>query len=158
MFRKRGWVFLHAVSGMLFSGGIVISTLLEWWIVNQTNQLELWKFWFTQVSSMDKLVVVPSLTLSMISGMAQTALDYGSMVTAPKHIRLALHIIATFGLWWASTDLTTQKRARKAVLDHAATSTTIPTVLILRRWSNVVSCLLVGVLYALMGLKPGYKG
>lgn len=158
---KQTWVFLHAICNMLFTGGIVLSTILEWRVVSNENP-EVVKYWFINACShIDKFIVLPALTVSIIAGFAQTALDYGSMKTAPKHIRLAIHILATFGLWWIGTDLTTQRAAKTSVLSWYKKATknrrvNLPKVVYFRRASNVVSCFFVGALYALMALKPWY--
>lgn len=159
---KQTWVFLHAVANMFFTGGIVLSTLLEWRVVSDQNP-EVVYFWFTRVvSTVDTWIVLPALTISIVAGFAQTALDYGSMKSAPKHIRRAIHILATFGLWWMATDLTTQRTAKTQILQwykkvSRNRRVKLPTkILFLRRASNLMSCLFVGTLYALMALKPWY--
>jgi hypothetical protein len=114
-------------------------------------------------------VVMPALTGSVVSGVAQATLKYGSFRTAPKFVRGTLHALATFALWWALTDVTTQHAARRDVLEWCqqydnkddttrgnTTDDDIPRVVLLRRWSNVVSCLFVTALYGIMVLKPGY--
>jgi hypothetical protein len=165
---KQVWVLIHALCNMFFSGGIVLSTLLEWRVVSSAAPDVIY-FWFTRIiSKIDKAIVLPALTGSIVAGFAQTALDYGSMATAPKHIRLAIHILATFALWWMATDLTTQQRAKTSVeqwyknakqdkQDNSSSATAdLPKVLYVRRYSNLVSCFFVAALYALMALKPGY--
>jgi len=163
---KKIWVLIHAISNTLFSGGVILSTILEWFVVSEKNPPEVLHYWFTQqVSNIDKIVVLPALTISILAGFAQTALDYGSMATAPQHIRRAIHILATFAMWWGATDLTTQRAAKKSVQDwyddaitnNKSAGNPIPKVLYFRRWSNVVSCLFVAALYGLMALKPEYR-
>lgn len=159
---KRFWLLVHATCSMLFSGGIIVSTVIEWLVVGSARP-DVVAFWFSRVSNIDKALVLPALSGAIVSGMAQAAQDYGCMGEAPKHIRRAIHILATFALWWGSTDLTTQRSAKESVAawqararDGASSASGVPSVLHFRRWSNVVSCLFVGSLYALMALKPGY--
>lgn len=165
---KRGWVLIHALASMLFSGGIILSTILEWSIISgrASANPQVVRFWFSDgtVSLVQKAIVLPALTLTIISGMAQAAMDYGCMSASPLHIRVAIHILATFCLWWGGTDLTTLHVSKAAVLEwyphnkdtQQEAVDPLPNVLFLRRWSNVVSCLFLGLLYAFMALKPGY--
>jgi len=186
---KRGWVFLHALSNTFFAGGIILSTIMEWYIIRSASSSsssnmkspEIIKYWFLGINSrIDKGIVLPALTCSIVAGFAQAALDYGSMMQAPVHIRSAVHILATFALWWLITDLPTQSRARTAIVkwyqqrstaaaaaaaadsgknddsSSLLSSLELPRVLYWRRWSNIVSCLFVVSLYAIMSLKPGY--
>jgi hypothetical protein len=175
---KQVWVLVHAISNTFFAGGIVLSTLLEWLIVREANSSptrnpEVIMFWFTGkgASKIDKVVVLPALTLSLVSGFAQAANDYGSMTAAPKHIRLAIHILASFAIWWIVTDLQTQEIAQARVKDWyrrveaAAASSSyaddllpleeLPKILFWRRFSNMGSCFFVAALFGLMALKPG---
>jgi hypothetical protein len=170
---KRVWVLIHAMSNMFFASGIILSTILEWRVLSTRNP-EVIHDWFGKVvSKIETTIVLPSLTLAIVSGFAQTALDYGSMATAPKHIRISIHILATFALWWMATDVPTVQSSKIALNDwyndvtkgqnvgqgtkekHSIT-TSLPKVLYLRRWSNAVSCLFVASLYGIMTLKPGY--
>jgi hypothetical protein len=175
---KQVWVLVHAMSNTFFAGGILLSTLLEWLIVREANSSptknpEVINFWFTGkgASRIDKIVVLPALTLSLVSEFVQVANDYGSMAAAPKHIRLAIHILASFATWWIVTDLQTQEIAQARVKDWyqrvatgAAASSAdevspkedLPKILYWRRFSNMGSCLFVAALFALMTLKPGY--
>lgn len=150
---RRTWTFVHATTTMLFSGTILVSTLVEWLVVKSRNPSVL-KFWFTSIPSLDMAVVLPSLTGSIVSGIAQASMDYGRLQDAPKYVLGTFHSLLTFGAWWGVTDLTTQKSARTAVSEDL-TDGDIPRVLKLRRWSNLVSCLFVATLYILMVLKPG---
>merc|ERR1719384_312645 len=67
------------------------------------------------------------------------------------------------GVWWATTDLTTQGTALKAVNDMYDDSlkakkgqeTEVPKVVTDRHFSNVVSCFFILMLYSVMVLKPG---
>jgi hypothetical protein len=171
---KRVWVLIHAMSNMFFASGIVLSTILEWRVLATRNP-EVIHVWFTYVvPRIETTIVLPSLTLAIVSGFAQTALDYGSMAIAPKHIRMSIHILATFAIWWMATDVTTVQSSKIALNDwyndvtkegkiggqgtreEYSITASLPKVLYLRRWSNVVSCLFVASLYGIMTLKPGY--
>jgi len=157
---RQTWAFIHAISSMLFGGTIIVSTLIEW-LVARSQSPSVLKFWFLTVPSLDSAVVVPALTGSIVSGVMQAAQNYGNLASAPKYIIGGIHALATFGLWWALTDLTTQHSARQQVsewcqrVEKKGATGDIPRVVYLRRWSNVVSCLFVATLYALMVLKPG---
>jgi len=140
----------------------VLSTIVEWIVLQKPTNPEVIHFWFSRiVSNVDKAVVLPALTAVIVSGMAQATIDYGSMGASPLHIRVAIHIFATFALWWGLTDLTTQHAAQSSISEWykqylSGDQTGLPKVALFRRWSNVVSCLFVGILYAFMALKPGY--
>ena len=175
---KKVWVLVHALSNMFFTGGIILSTIFEFLIVSSagsstTRNPEIIKYWFSEngVSKIDKIIVLPALTISIVAGFAQTAIDYGSMASAPKHIRRAIHILATFAMWWIATDsFTTQQKAQRDVMEwykqvadardtkalQSRLCVDLPRVLYWRRFSNIISCLFVVALYALMALKPGY--
>lgn len=147
---------------MLFGGTIIISTLIEWLVLRSRNPSVL-RFWFITVPAIDTTVVLPAVTGSILSGVAQAVIDYESFRSAPKYVIGTLHALTTFALWWALTDRTTQKEAKRAVLkwteesssDNNSTTVEIPPVLYTRRRSNVVSCIFVVALYAIMVLKPG---
>ena len=156
------WSLVHAVSSMMFGGTILLSTLIENLVVSSRKSAVV-KFWFLSVPRLDSLVVLPALTGSIISGIGQATIDYDGMVGAPKHVTSAVHALLTFGLWWGATDVTTQERAKElarkldgesdAFLQGDGDATSL---LKLRRISNIVSCLMVIGLYALMVLKPGF--
>jgi len=152
------WVFVHALSNMLFGGGIILTTIMEWLVVDY-QEPQVVEFWFRRVSWFQKLIVLPALTLSIVSGITQATLNYGGLVYAPIHIRAAFHILATFGLWWVGSDLTTQKAADEAIetwFESENVGEPVPQVLLLRRWINLVSCVFIALLYGFMALKPGY--
>ena len=157
------WSLVHAISSMMFGGTILLTTLIENLVVS-SRKIAVVRFWFLSVPRLDLMVVLPALTGSIISGIGQATIDYGGMIGAPKHVTGAVHALLTFGLWWGATDITTQERAKKLArsldgesdfglleVDDDAMS-----LLKLRRMSNIVSCLLVIGLYALMVLKPGF--
>jgi hypothetical protein len=152
------WSLLHAVSAMLFSGTIIVSTLVEWSVV-ASRQANVLRFWFWTVPQLDALVVLPALTGTVLSGVAQACHLYGSFATAPRHVTGAVHGLLAFGIWWAATDVTTQRSSKTAVqklINNQNGSTELPPVLLLRRASNVASCLVVLALYSIMVLKPTF--
>ena len=74
-------------------------------------------------------------------------------------------MLVTFGLWWAITDVTTQRKTLEMIRRHnndqdeddlhKIDEKKLHRILTMRRLaSNVVSCLLVVALYAIMVLKP----
>ncbi|KAL9185357.1 hypothetical protein ACHAXT_003134 [Thalassiosira profunda] len=162
---RQQWALVHAISSMLFSGTIILSALLEQIVVASRNAAVM-RFWFLGVPKrLDASVVLPSLSLAMLSGVGQAAWDYGGLMHAPKHVTGAFHCLLAFGIWWMVTDVTTQKGAAEAVElfeGNAANGTDgkqaveVPKVLQRRATSNVVSCIFVLGLYALMVLKPGF--
>ena len=159
---RQQWSLVHAISSMMFGGTILLSTLIENLVVSSRKSAVV-RFWFLSVPRLDSLVVLPALTGSIISGIGQATIDYGGMIGAPKHVTGAVHALLTFGLWWGATDITTQERAKElarsldgesdALLQGDGDATKL---LKLRRISNIVSCLMVIGLYALMVLKPGF--
>lgn len=151
---RRGWNFTHAVSSTIFSGTILVTTLLEWLVVRSASPAVL-KFWFSTIPAVDVAVVLPALTGAVVSGVAQSVQEYGKVAEAPKYVKAVLHSMATFGLWWAATDRPTQYKARQAVMTWLETNGPVPSILQWRRASNLVSCAFVMVLYILMVLKPG---
>ena len=154
----------HALGGMLFAGGIVLTTLIEWLVVSSKNPGVL-KFWFEKVPKLDSFVVLPALTTSIVSGVGLSVDHYDSLGDAPTHVVAAISTLLAFAGWWAITDLTTQGAADTAVQEWQGTEVGIdgtseddvPSIVKLRRGSNVVSCLFVVALYAIMVLKPGYS-
>jgi hypothetical protein len=156
----RTWSLLHAVSGMLFSGTILVSTLVEWSVV-ASRQAAVLRFWFWTVPQLDAMIVLPALTGTVLSGVAQACHLYGSFAMAPKHVTGTVHGLLAFGIWWAVTDVTTQHISKTAVQNlinrenNGTSHPELPPVLLLRRASNVVSCLLILGLYSVMVLKPG---
>ncbi|CAM9456806.1 unnamed protein product, partial [Heterosigma akashiwo] len=156
-------ILAHALSSMLFGGTVIISTIIEW-LVSRSKSPAVIRFWFLKVSILDRAIALPALTGSIVSGVASATQMYGGFACSPKYVRGMLHALATFGVWWALTDLTTQEAARHEVLKWCKAieekagggeGVKIPRVVHKRTWSNMVSCFLVVTLYAVMSLKPG---
>lgn len=119
------------------------------------------QFWFGTVPrKLDANVVLPALTGIIVSGVGQATLDYGGLASSPKHVVGAFHLLSLFGLWWMVTDVTSQRKAVEAVKtmkdEDDGDDMVIPTILQSRVVSNIVSCVFVVGLYALMVLKPGF--
>ena len=158
------WLLIHSIAGMLFGGGIILSTCIEW-MVAQSKELKVMNFWFDKVPAIDMIVVLPAISMAIISGGGLAAVRYGGLGVAPFHVKHALLILVLFAVWWAATDVTTQRPAAQALLEQleqqderAAAgdrNTDVPRIVQLRKVSNVVSCMLVLALYAIMLLKPG---
>lgn len=146
--------FVHALSGMLFAGSIITTTVIEWTVV-QSRDKSVARFWFRNAPGVEKALVLPALAGSIVSGTAQAFQIYGSLSHAPLHVKSVLHLLATFGLWWAITDRTTQKQAFNATDVDFGPHESLPKVMIRRRLSNIVSCGFLILLYAFMVLKPG---
>jgi len=157
---ERIWFFGHMIGGMLFGGGVLLTTAIEYMVANNSNSSVL-QFWFDKVPLLDMAIVLPGLTLAMISGTGLAIEHYGGLGLAPLHIQYVFWALLAFASWWGVTDLTTQGSALNAVMEQAAElsseeeSGKAPDIVLKRTLSNVVSCLLVVVLYAIMVLKPG---
>jgi len=156
---ERFWRATHVVSGMLFGGGIVLTTAIEWLVASNKNPSVL-QFWFDKVPLLDAAIVLPSLTISVISGTGLTIENYGGLGTSPPHIPITFYALVSFATWWAATDLTTQGKTLVEVNEWVAASTNdntanMPKIVTLRRISNVVSCFFVVALFLVMILKPG---
>jgi len=155
------WNFVHSLSGMLFSGSIITTTVLEWIVVNYSRRSQtqsnkaVYRFWFQNAPEIEQWLVLPALTGSIISGVAQAAISYGCFKLAPRHVKSTLHVLFLFGLWWGFTDRKTQSKAQE--VDIVQDDKTLPPVLRQRRISNVVSCVFLVAIYAIMVLKPGYE-
>jgi len=148
----------HAVSGMLFGGGIILTTLIEWLATNSKNA-DVLNFYFDKVPALDALVVLPALTASILSGVGLSVDHYDSLGQAPFHVVGAISTLLAFAAWWAGTDLTTQGAAMEAIEEWTlgdTENTDVPRIVQLRKISNVVSCLFVAAIYGFMVLKPGY--
>ena len=77
------WFFLsHMIGGMLFGGGIILTTCIERAVAKSNNPGVL-QFWFDKVPELDGLIVVPALTVSMISGTGLSIVRYGGLNIAP---------------------------------------------------------------------------
>lgn len=154
---RSQWSFVHAVSTMLFSSTTILMVLVEYLIVTSKNA-SVMRFWFLSIPRrLDAALSSPALTVSIISGVAQAAIDYGGLAESPGHVLGACHLLLIFGLWWAITDVTSQRLATDAVLSMPAEEcdvVKVPKVLWLRILSGAVSCGFVVAMYALMVLKP----
>lgn len=155
------WFFLsHMIGGMLFAGGIILTTCIERLVAKSQNP-EVLQFWFTKVPELDGLIVVPALTISMISGTGLSIVRYGGLNIAPPHVGAIFWTLIASMSWWAATDLTTQGPSLKAVEEmyekykQGEVGLETPKVVVDRHFSNVVSCFFVLTLYSLMVLKPG---
>ncbi|KAL3807923.1 hypothetical protein ACHAXA_000362 [Cyclostephanos tholiformis] len=157
---ERVFFLSHMVGGMLFGGGIILTTLIERAVAKSNNPSVL-QFWFDKVPELDGLVVVPALTISMISGTGLSIVRYGGLNIAPPHVGAIFWTLIAFMSWWAATDLTTQGTALKAVERMYERSLNgedgleTPKVVVDRHFSNVVSCFFILTLYSMMVLKPG---
>lgn len=155
------WSFVHSISSMLFGGTIILSALVEY-LVAKSSDASVMKFWFLDVpQKLDVNVVLPALAGVIVSGVAQANIRYGGLATSPKHVVGAIHLLVTFGLWWAITDVTTQRKTSEMIRQQISyqdedkiDEKELHKILTLRLASNVVSCLLVVALYAIMVLKP----
>lgn len=149
---------MHALSAMLFGGGIILTTLLEWLAVSSKNASVL-DFYFSKVPILDKMVVLPAVTLSIVSGVGLAVDHYGMLGQSPFHVVAAISTLLAFAGWWGVTDLTTQGAAKAAIGEwkESAEGTEISMIVQLRKISNVVSCIFVLAIYAIMVLKPGFS-
>lgn len=146
----RVWSLLHALSAMVFAGGIITTTLLEWQLPSMmtgstTKDKSMLLQWLWQVESK---LVLPAVSMSLVSGVVQAFDKYTSLRTAPPHVKGALHIMALFAVWWAWTDRRSQASLREDGFDDTKVNA--------RRLSNLVSCAFLVVLYGMMILKPGF--
>ena len=159
---ERVFFLSHMIGGMLFGGGIILTTCIER-AVAKSNDAKVLKFWFTKVPELDGLIVVPALTISMVSGTGLSIVRYGGLNIAPPHVGAIFWTLIAFMAWWATTDLTTQTTSLKAVQEMYEKSMAsdgkelveTPKVVVDRHFSNVVSCFFVLTLYSMMVLKPG---
>lgn len=115
----RFWLLGHIVGAMLFGGGIILTACMEW-LVARSKNVEVMQFWFGKVPLLDTAIVLPGLTLSMVSGTALSTNFYGGLGNAPVHIVNAMWALVVFAGWWGLTDLTTQGIALEAVLKQVA--------------------------------------
>jgi len=157
---ERTYFLSHMIGGMLFAGGIILTTCIER-AVAKSNNPDVLQFWFTKVPELDGLIVVPALTVSMISGTGLSIVRYGGLNIAPPHIGAIFWTLIAFMSWWAATDLTTQGPSLKAVeemyekYEQGEVGLETPKVVSDRHLSNVVSCFFILLLYSMMVLKPG---
>lgn len=157
---ERVFFLSHMIGGMLFGGGIILTTCIERLVAKSANPPVL-QFWFDKVPVLDSLIVVPALTVSMISGTGLSTVRYGGLNVAPPHVGAIFWTLIAFMSWWAATDLTTQGTALQAVNQMYAQYVNgeedleTPKVVVDRHFSNVVSCFFIVLLYSFMVLKPG---
>lgn len=157
---ERAYFLSHMVGGMLFGGGIILTTCIERLVAKSANAPVL-QFWFDKVPALDGLIVVPALTISMISGTGLSIVRYGGLNVAPPHVGAIFWTLIAFMSWWAATDLTTQGTAKDAVeimfqkYEDGETGLETPKVVSDRHFSNVVSCFFILLLYSFMVFKPG---
>jgi hypothetical protein len=157
---ERVFFLNHMIGGMLFGGGIILTTCIERLVAKSSNPPVL-QFWFDKVPILDSLIVVPALTVSMISGTGLSIVRYGGLNVAPPHVGAIFWTLIAFMSWWAATDLTTQGTALQAVnqmyaqYENGEEDLETPKVVVDRHVSNVVSCFFVVLLYSFMVLKPG---
>ena len=151
---ERAFFLGHMIGGMMFGGGIIMTTLIER-AVAKSNDASVLQFWFDKVPILDSLVVVPALTVSMISGSGLAITRYGGLNVAPPHVDAIFWTLIAFMTWWASTDLTTQGTALRAVEDmyeryeNGERDLETPKVVSDRHLSNVVSCFFILLLYSM---------
>ena len=157
---ERYFFLSHMVGGMLFGGGIILTTCIER-LVAKSNNAPVLQFWFDKVPTLDGLIVVPALTISMISGTGLSIVRYGGLNIAPPHVDAIFWTLIAFMTWWGVTDLSTQTTALEAVnemnerYENGETDVETPDIVVNRHTSNVVSCFFVLTLYSMMVLKPG---
>lgn len=157
---ERVYFLSHMIGGMLFGGGIILTTCIER-LVSKSNNAPVLQFWFDKVPLLDGLIVVPALTVSMISGTGLSIVRYGGLNIAPPHVGAIFWTLIAFLTWWAVTDLTTQGTALAAAnemysqYEDGDENVETPKVIADRHVSNVVSCFFVVTLYSFMVLKPG---
>lgn len=157
---ERVFFLSHMIGGMLFGGGIILTTCIERLVAKSSNAPVL-QFWFDKVPVLDGLIVVPALTVSMVSGTGLSIVRYGGLNIAPPHVGAIFWTLIAFMTWWAVTDLTTQGTALNAVNEmydrslEGEEGLETPKVVVDRHVSNVVSCFFVVLLYSMMVLKPG---
>jgi hypothetical protein len=158
---ERIFFLFHMYGGMLFAGGIILTTAIEREVA-KSNDPQVLKFWFDKVPALDGLIVVPALTVSMISGTGLSIVRYGGLNIAPPHVDAIFWVLIMFLTWWATTDLTTQgaalnsaERAREEYEQGLVEEFVTPKIVVDRHFSNVISCFFVLLLYAMMVTKPG---
>ena len=158
---ERVFFLFHMYGGMLFAGGIILTTCIEREVA-KSNDPQVLKFWFDKVPALDGLIVVPALTVSMISGTGLSTVRYGGLNIAPPHVDAIFWVLIAFLAWWATTDLTTQgaalksaERAREEFEVGLTDEFVTPKIVMDRHFSNVVSCFFVLLLYSMMVMKPG---
>jgi hypothetical protein len=96
------WLFIHALAGMLFGGGIILTTCVEW-LVAKSKDPSVLTFWFEKVPGLDLSIVLPAISVAIVSGTGLASVRYGGLGEAPIHIKASLHLLVFFAIWWAST-------------------------------------------------------
>lgn len=157
---ERVFFLSHMIGGMLFGGGIILTTCIERLVAN-SQDAKILRFWFDKVPTLDGLIVVPALTISMISGTGLSIVRYGGLNIAPPHVDAIFWTLIAFMTWWGVTDLSTQTKSLEAVnemydrYELGEENLETPKIVADRHFSNVISCFFVLTLYAIMVLKPG---
>lgn len=157
---ERVFFLSHMIGGMLFGGGIILTTCIERLAANSKSPPVL-EFYFNKIPELDGLIVVPAVTVSIFSGIGLAIVRYGGLNIAPPHISAIFYTLIAFMVWWGITDLSTQTTAQKAVnemydsFQAGEKDLETPKVVSDRHFSNVVSCFFVLTLYSLMVIKPG---
>ena len=157
---ERVFFFSHMIGGMLFGGGIILTTCIER-LAAKSKSAPVLEFYFNKIPELDGLIVVPAVTVSIFSGIGLAIVRYGGLNIAPPHISAIFITLIAFMGWWAVTDLSTQTTALKAVnemyekFEAGEEDLDTPKIVSDRHISNVVSCFFVLTLYSLMVFKPG---
>jgi hypothetical protein len=61
--------------------------------VVQNKNAPVLQFWFDKVPLLDAVIVLPALTVSMISGTGLTIKRYGGLALAPTHIPIVFYTL-----------------------------------------------------------------
>ncbi|KAL3789939.1 hypothetical protein ACHAW5_005484 [Stephanodiscus triporus] len=136
------------VGGMLFGGGVILPMLIER-AAAKSNNASVLQFWFNKVPLLQGLVVLPALTITMISGTGLSIVQYATNWT-----------LIAFQLWLTVNNVATQGTAIKAVermykcMLNREDGLETPKVVVDRHFSNEVSCFFILTLYSIMVLKP----
>lgn len=80
---ERTWFFGHMLGGMLFGGGILMTTAIEY-MVAETKDASVLQFWFDKVPLLDSAMVLPGLTLAMVSGVSLSVQHCEYVSTLPQ--------------------------------------------------------------------------
>uniref|UniRef100_A0A7S1INH2 Uncharacterized protein n=1 Tax=Eutreptiella gymnastica TaxID=73025 RepID=A0A7S1INH2_9EUGL len=160
---RKGWLFAHVVSGMLFGGIVIFSTLYEGLVILQGNP-DTKRWWFERVPAVDGVVALPAVFLSIASGVCLSQVNFGSLYAAPKFVHFALEMLLIFVAFWATMDTRTQPIAKanceedwKVYMLTGKKPDELRPVLKTRLWVNAVSSGLVIVIYWIMCTKPNFK-
>ena len=155
------WLGIHELSGLFFGGGILLTSCIEALVISSRDKPAL-TVWFSRVPIFQAALVLPGLSGVMISGLALCADRYGGLSLAPMYIKMTLHTLVLFAVWWAATDITTQRRSIEALEkwdpqeeEDDPNKSQFPSIVSGRNLSNFVSCIFVVSLYCFMIIKPG---